>query len=386
MILHGYYRANPRTRRQAEALVDSGHQVDVLAMRDPMQPKTATLNGVRVITLPLRRHRNSGRFVYTTEYMVFLMLAAAKLTVLYARRRYDVIQAHTPPDILVLAAAVPKFFGARVLLDLHELMPEFYMSKYDVTRETLMVRALKHLERVSIAFADRSITASHLFRQRLIERGNPGWLIEVIPNSADSKVFNGARMRRIRTGKSLVLLNHGTVAERYGLDVAIKAVEILRAEIPDIRLLIYDNGNAPSPCARRLREMAVERGLERHVLFRGPVDITKIPSVIKAADIGVVPMRRDQHTNIAFPSRIFEYVALETPVIVGKTDVVSSIFGDDAVRFFEPDDFRDLAARVLELYEHPERAARLVANAKRVYKEYRWERSRQRYLECIETI
>ena len=49
---------------------------------------------------------------------------------LHLRRRYDVVQAHTIPDTVVFASIVPKLFGARVMLDLHECMPEFFSTKF----------------------------------------------------------------------------------------------------------------------------------------------------------------------------------------------------------------------------------------------------------------
>ena len=127
MVVHAYYEGDARVRRYAESLAAGGHRVDVLALRAPGKPKTEELRGVCVERLPLSRHRG-GTLRYLFEYVWFTLLCGFVLTL--RCRRYDVVHVHNMPDFLVFAALLPRLFGRVVMLDVHDLMPEVYCSKF----------------------------------------------------------------------------------------------------------------------------------------------------------------------------------------------------------------------------------------------------------------
>ena len=76
MVVHAYYPiGEPRVQREAEALTDSGYEVDVICLRQPGEPAHATVHGVNVYRLPVRRHKGRGVPVQLLEYMIFFALA-----------------------------------------------------------------------------------------------------------------------------------------------------------------------------------------------------------------------------------------------------------------------------------------------------------------------
>ena len=79
------------------------------------------------------------------------------MSFLFFRKRYDIIQVHTMPDFLVFAALVPKLFGAKVILDVHDLMPELYMCKFRAGPRHFIIRLITWVERRSIGFAHQAI-------------------------------------------------------------------------------------------------------------------------------------------------------------------------------------------------------------------------------------
>ena len=80
--------------------------------------------------MPAQRHRTSGVLVQFLEYLTFFCLAFFHLA--RPSSRYDVVHVHNLPDFLVFAALVPRLRGASIVLDLHDLMPEFFMSRFGV--------------------------------------------------------------------------------------------------------------------------------------------------------------------------------------------------------------------------------------------------------------
>src|SRR6185503_679013 len=86
-------------------------------------------DGISVFRLPFGRLRG-GKLRYLFEFVTFQLATTVVAGALHLRRRYRVVETTSVPDWLVFAAIVPKLLGARVLLDLHECMPEYGATKY----------------------------------------------------------------------------------------------------------------------------------------------------------------------------------------------------------------------------------------------------------------
>ena len=157
LVTHTQYPVEPRSRRMAEALVDAGYAVVVLSLAGaPDQPADETIGGVRVLRLPVARHQGAGAFVYLREYARFFRLAAARLWRLHREQPFDLIQVHNPPDALIFATLPMRLRGVPVILDLRELMPELFMSRFRLARGSAVVRVLTGLERLACAYASGS--------------------------------------------------------------------------------------------------------------------------------------------------------------------------------------------------------------------------------------
>src|SRR6185369_1504196 len=132
-----------------------------------------TLEGVTVYTLDLGKKRGSlVRYAY--EYAAFFVWAFVKLWRLMPQRKYSLVDINTLPDFLVFAALPARLRGAKLVLDMHEITPEFYMSKYDMKPGALLVRVLGWIEKISFKFADHVITINEPIQRLLEGRGLRG--------------------------------------------------------------------------------------------------------------------------------------------------------------------------------------------------------------------
>jgi len=185
ILLQNHYEVDIRVRRKAEALLAAGYRVDVLSLRSPYSKSTHySLNGANVYTISLGKKRGSlGRYFF--EYLIFLFWALFKVTSLMPRRKYAVIDVNNLPDFLVFAACCAKWRGAKVVFDMHEITPEFYMSKYGIKPDSWRIRLLKSIEKGSFNFADHVITINEPIESLLLSRGLPLRKFTVIMNSAD---------------------------------------------------------------------------------------------------------------------------------------------------------------------------------------------------------
>ena len=129
-LAYTFYETDNRVMRYAEALAARGDRVDVIALRRADQATSGTSNGVRVHRIQRRSVNETAAWMYLLKIVWFFVKSAAYLSVLQFRRRYDVVHVHNVPDFLVFAAVVPKLFGARLILDIHDVLPELYAGKF----------------------------------------------------------------------------------------------------------------------------------------------------------------------------------------------------------------------------------------------------------------
>src|SRR5436190_13414714 len=124
VVLFSHYPSDPRPRRAAEALAQEGMSVEVICLKEEeSEPTHEEFNGVSITRVPLKRRRG-GKVAYLLQYGWFIVLAGVILSGRSLRRRYDLVHVHNMPDVLVFSALIPKLMGARVILDLHDPMPE----------------------------------------------------------------------------------------------------------------------------------------------------------------------------------------------------------------------------------------------------------------------
>src|SRR2546422_2812647 len=152
LIRQGVVPLDARVTREVGALIAAGDEADLICQRWADQPRRERLGRLTAYRLPISRKRG-GALRSLAEYAAFLAAAALVAGALHLRRRYDVVQVNSMPDCLVFAAIVPRLLGARVVLDLHECMPEFFATKFKIGMGNQLVRLLISLERASTGFA-----------------------------------------------------------------------------------------------------------------------------------------------------------------------------------------------------------------------------------------
>jgi glycosyltransferase involved in cell wall biosynthesis len=389
MVVYAQYPEDTRVRREAEALAARGDSVDVVCLR-AATPGTRIFNGVRIFPVAAAKYSGGSGLAYLASYLTFFVGASVRLAALHLRRRYHVIQVHTMPDFLVFTALFPRLLGARVLLDVHDLMPELYQSKYSLPADHPAVRLLTWMERCSVCFADAAIAVHQPHLDVLVQHGNPRGKFIILMNLPDPALFGAgidpsafSVQRSPSTAAPLRLIYHGTISRRHGLDVALAALARLRNEGCDVRLRITGVGDD----LPHLREQAGVLRLDGAVNFQeGWVRIDELLPVIRQADAGVVPILYDRFTRIMLPGKLLEYAAVGIPAICSRTETIEAYFDDSMVCYFRPGDVDDLAAKMRELYFHPEQRARLAAGAQRFFQQHPWDAQVQRYTQLIDRL
>lgn len=386
MVVHARYPVwEPRVQREARALIDAGYEVDVICLRQPGEPARERLyNKLNVYRLPLHRHKGRGKWAQILEYLLFFFLAWWQLIRLHFRRHYRIVHIHNPPDFLVFIAWIPRLMGAKVILDLHDLMPEFYASRFKSKMNGRMVRLVGWQEQLAVRFADHIITVTEPWRQTLIRRGLSPNKCSVVMNVADSRVF---RQEEINIHQSrddcFHLIYHGNLSRQYGLDLALQAIAQLKHDLPGIYLTIHGRG----AFLDGLQQLSDELELEEHVHFStNHMPIEDLPAFIARADVGLVPYRRDVFVDGILPTKLMEYAALGMPVIAAYTPTISTYFDETMLEFFIAEDVEDLARCIQTLFHNSNRLNELAVNIQKFNRQYDWETQKLKYINLVNNL
>lgn len=382
MLSHSFYLTDARVTRYARALAERGDHVDVLALRrspdSAAQEKVANVNVFRIQARFGKTEQSPLSFLL--PLLRFLCVSSLWIARRHARNRYDVLHIHNVPDFLVFAAAYPKLTGAKVILDIHDIVPEFYASKFGLREDTLRISVLRWMERASARFADRVIIANHLWLEKYANRTGSNGKCSVLINHVDTKIFR-PRPRTRHDGKFIILFPGG-LQWHQGLDIAIRAFGKIRTELPQAEFHIYGDGNVKNS----LEALSHELGLDGHVRFFNPVPVHDIAEIMANADVGIVPKRADSFGNEAYSTKIMEFMSLGVPVVVSNTKIDRHYFDDSVVRFFQSGNTEALVEAVLEVLRNEESRRRMVANASQYATWNSWEIRKAEYLQLVDSL
>lgn len=370
MVVYSYFPQDVRPRREAEAVINAGYTVDIICLRLPDQTKFENIFGVNTYRVNISKSQSSRR-KYIFLYASFFIRSFFLLNRLFLKNRYAVIHVHNMPDFLVFLSVIPKLFGSKIILDLHDPTPEMLITKFVEDRDSWLTKILKWQEKASIRFAHKIITTNKSFVDKFISRGCPPDKINIVMNSPQDSIFNRFvnKSKNKSDENKYVVMYHGIIIKRYGLEELVNAANLLRDKIPGLELRVYGIGEDLS----LFLEMVQKLNLDIIVKYFGQVPIEKIVEIIPECDVGIIPNRLSPFTKINFPTRIFEYLHMKKPVVVPRTQGINDYFDEGSIFYFDAGDAGNLANVIFNVYSDPTKTFDVVNKGYKIYQNYRWE-------------
>jgi glycosyltransferase involved in cell wall biosynthesis len=366
MIAYTQYETDGRVRLEAESLARWAYDVSVLVLKTGERPRSYSLFGVTVIELNARKYRGKSKPFYLLSYLRFLLLAFARCTALFFRRRARVIHVHNMPDLLVFAALVPRLLGCKLVLDIHDSMPETYAGKFGAP--TLLFRLLALEEWLCCAFASRVIAVNEVQRDVIASRGVP---TEKIVTIVTMPVFSHVPARPETQGAHFRVVNHGTIAKRLGIDLLIRAAAELAPEIPGLELHIIGGGDDLDEISALSRSL----GISERTHFHQPVRWDELPNELSGMDVGVIANRMNIASDLMLPSKLIDYVSLGISAVAPRLKTIEHYFSAEMVSYFEPEDIASMAEAILRLYRDPQRRRSQATMARSFLEQNGWEKN-----------
>jgi glycosyltransferase involved in cell wall biosynthesis len=382
MIAYTDYATDSRVRREAETLVGHGFHVRCVATKTEAAPRRFQLDGVDVQESRIAKYRGKSARAYIASYLRFLADASLTCLRLMARGELDVVHVHNVPDFLVFAAFLPRLAGRKVILDVHDSVPETFATKFPDA--PLVRKALVLEERVSAMLAHKVICVNHPQRDALVARGIPTAKTFISMNVPDPRLFPAVdTTTRLTPDGALNLVYHGTMAHRLGVDLLIEAVARIKERVPAVRLQLWGDGDdLPA-----FRTLARERRLDGHVEFNQQgYPLESLQHRLRCMDLGVLGNRRGAAGDLMLPGKLLEYVALGIPVVAPRLKTIAHYFNDDMVTFYEPESVESLADAVVRLYHDRSRRLRQATIAQQFLANYGWDQQRKEFVTMYESL
>ena len=386
VVIFSTFPFDPRPRREAEALRDLGATVDFICLTHDKSEKREVANGINVRRIAIQ-HERGGKFNYVRQYTSFILVSGAMLTWRSLRRRYHLVHVHNMPDVLVAASFVPKLLGAKVVLDQHDPMPELMKTIFGMAEDSFYVRLIKRLEKWSFKRAHLVLTVNEACKRIFAARSCAPEKIGVVMNTPDGKIFPfrpaGSYEPKRKVGGPFVIMYHGSIVERNGLDLAVRALVRIRTTNPQVQLRIYGKSTA---FLDKVMAEARELGVADLIAYNGPMLLEKLVHEIEKCDLGVIPNQNNPFTDINTPTRIFEYLALGKPVVAPRTLGIQDYFHSDSLFFFESGNGDNLAETIEYVAANPDKAASVAERGQAVYLAHSWERERSHLQELVGSL
>ncbi len=313
-----------------------------------------------------------------------LMRRLEKRLELIARKvNPDVLHAHSPALNAVPAIRVGLRLGIPVVYEVRAFWEDAAVDHGTSRQGSLRYRLTRGLETYALRRADAVTTICEGLRGDIVARGIPAERVTVIPNAVDIDKFSvgGSADLELRRRFGLegctVLGFLGSFYAYEGLALLIEALPAIIARIPQARVLLVGGG----PQEGDLKALAERLGLQDKVVFCGRVPHDQVGRYYDLVDILVYPRLPMRLTDLVTPLKPLEAMAqgrlLAASDVGGHRELIRD---HETGVLFAAGSPQALAARVIDLLEHPDRWPALKANARHfVEAERNWLHSVSRY-------
>ena len=371
MIAYSNYIADARIKREAATLAVNGYEVSVMALAYNGSPGIEMVDNIKLIKLNISKYQGQSHVRYILSYLFFLLRSMAVCSKLALKRKIDIVHVHNMPNFLVFAGLLPRILGKKVILDIHDSMIETYSGKFGKLPWWLYWLLFLE-EKISVTFAHRIICVNHVQLQPLLNRGISKGKITVLLNVPDDKIFNSSVRSNPKADiKHFNIVYHGTLDRALGVDLAFRAVNRIRQDIPTVRLNVFGQGKDQDMFTGMIKEL----NLESNVVYEKKLfPVHEIPKMLHEMHVGLIPNRNNVATQYMLPVKLLEYVSLGIPVVVPRLDAIRYYFDESSAGYYEPENLDDMVRALLVLYGSPEIRQRQIECAFKMLDKFGWSR------------
>jgi len=368
-----------RTYENAKRWVEKGHKVTVITCV-PNHPRGEIYpgyekkfwqwdekDGINILRVNTFIGPNKGFIKRIANYISFMFSATLMCRLV---KNTDIVVSTSPQFFCGFAG----FFVSRILktpwvLEIRDLWPESIIAVGAIKQRTI-INILERMETFMYTHANHIVSLTHAFKRHIMARGLTSKSISIVTNGADLEQFKSIAGKNEVEEKyglkdKFVASFIGTHGMAHALDVVLRAASILKNQKNILFLLVGDGAERD----RVLKEKEA-LGLE-NVRMLPQQEKRLMPHFISASNTCMVLLRKSDLFKTVIPSKIFEAMAMERPIIHGVEGESKEIIEQAGCGIcIEPENERELADAVLKLSKDAGFCQKLAANGKIFVREH----------------
>jgi len=341
-----------RVWQEATTLREAGYQVAVICPKGKgYRSRYECLEGVHIYRHPLPVEGENA-FSYLFEYGSALLFQFSLAVLIWLRHGFELIHACNPPDNIFLVALPFKLIGKRFIFDHHDINPELYEAKFG--KRDFKYRLVCLFERLTFKLADVSIATNESYRQIALDRGgmSPDRVFVVRSGPKLERLKRHPPLESLKQGRRYLVGYVGVMGRQEGIDYLLDAAAYIVETLgrTDVHFGLVGGGTSMN----EMRSFARELGIADYVTFTGRVPDAEMLAMLNTADVCVNPDVANEMNDKSTMNKIMEYMALGKPIV--QFDLAEGRYSArDASLYASPNDAIDLAKKIIELLDDPER-------------------------------
>lgn len=361
-----------RVWQEATTLHANGYGVSIICPTGKGYEKHyEEINGIHIYRYDLPMEAEGARG-YAIEYSAALWHTFRLAWKVKREQGFDVVHACNPPDLLFLIGGFFKLFsGKKFLFDHHDINPELYEAKFG--RRDFFWKLMVWLERMTFKTADVSIATNESYKKIAIERGgmNPNKVYVVRSGPMLDRLKIIPPVESLKHGRRYLVGYVGVMGKQEGIDLLLQAARHIVKEMgrDDVHFGLVGGGTSLD----EMKQMAADLGIAEYVTFTGRVPDQDLLEMLNTADVCVNPDVANEMNDKSTMNKIMEYMALGKPVV--QFDLTEGRYSaQEASLYAAKNDPVDMARKIVELLDDPERRARMGEFGRnRVVNELEWQ-------------
>ena len=303
-------------------------------------------DGIKVIRLLTYITANEGFLKRTFNYVFYMLMAVIAAPFI---GKADVVISTSPQFFNGLAGYfVSRIKRAPWLLEIRDLWPESIVA-VGAIKNRRVIATLEWIERFVYRKADHIVSVTQAFKRHIAKCGASEDKISVIRNGVDLSRFQATDIDSALAEKwglqgKFVAAYVGTHGMAHGLDTLLDAAELLNEQDNIVFLMVGDGAER-----ERLHSEKERRGLT-NVIMQPQQGKELMPAIWAMTDVSLVLLKKLDLFKTVIPSKIFESMAMSTPIVLGVEGEVKDIIkASGAGVCIEPESASQLAAAVAKL-------------------------------------
>ena len=377
MLAYAEYYTDARIKGYVNILSKNNYYIDVFCLYDKYTKSESENIRFHFIS---KKYQGKSKLLYLLFYAIFFVKAFFIVSLFQFKKRYSAWHVHNMPDLIVFCTIIAKFSGAKIILDMHDIMIAAILSKFDSTEKSLLYKIIKFQTVLSVKYSDIVIFADHsqldfvLSHKILIKKS------QVLLNLPPQNLFFSRK--EIPSNSVLKIIYHGTITRRLGLDLAIKSIEILKENV-SVSLTIVGDGDFKEELIEYCRKTNL---LDNFVFFKPFMEVERLQEEIEKYDLGIISNRRSLLSEkCMLPVKMLEYIYIGLPVVAPRLEVIQRYFSEDSLIYYKTENIGDMSKRIIEFYSDRKILNNnYIKKAREFYNIYNWDNQEREYLGLID--